>query len=74
MIIKARLAYGVILKAEISDGSPLRMLNVEMLLTQAANKLKPLIQNALTMGISQLAILGIRIETSDSRLDITAEP
>lgn len=73
MKLKARLAYGVLLQAEIADGSPLRMLNVNAILAQASSMAKPMLLAALTGAFGKLAALGVKVTMSDARLDLTAE-
>jgi hypothetical protein len=74
--IRARLAYGVVLKADVPDSPLFKALNMDSILSQAANYAKPALHAALTGALAKLAVLGVKVEFSDAKLDIVpvAEP
>jgi hypothetical protein len=72
--IRARLAYGVVLAAEIPDAPMFRALNVEKILEMVGNYARPTLQQALTAALGKLSALGVRVQFSDARFDLVPEP
>ncbi len=73
MIIRAKLKTDIGLKATISDSSPIAMLNVDLILQQAQERIKPFIHKALVAAFTQLTAMGVQIEIVKTEMTIVQE-
>ena len=74
MKIRARLAYSVILQAEVPDVMRAFISNPQVLLDQAQMFAKPAFAAAIAGLIGKLKIMGIGVHSEDADLKFQVEP
>lgn len=74
MKIRARLAYVVILEADVPDALRAFVANPQVLLDQGTAILKPAFGAAVQMLVGRLAIIGVKVKAEAADFTLQAEP
>ena len=74
MKIRARLAYVVILEADVPDALRAFVANPQILLDQAKGALTPMFEGGIRALVAKLALVGVRVKAEAGDLTLQAEP